>query len=105
MTQNFQQQMIALRRYYTSQLPDKVIAIDDAWRDYLENPEPDKLRVLFRQTHNLSGSAGTYGYKDISNIAKKLDKILRTNKSLNDENKEQISTLITQLRDICKKLG
>lgn len=104
MKQSKEQQLIALKRYFVSKLPDKIKALEQAWQDYLEHPDPEKLQVLYRQTYNLSGSAGTYGFKEISDIAKKIDKLLRGQKHMPAENKEKISNLILHLRKICNKI-
>lgn len=104
MKHNYNHEMIALRRYYISMLPDKITALETAWRDYLKVSNPEKLRVLFRQAHNLYGSAGTYGYKEISALAKKLDKMLRAQNSIDAETKARITAIVAQLKSTCDKL-
>jgi HPt (histidine-containing phosphotransfer) domain-containing protein len=99
-----EQQIAQLKQYYLSKLPSKIDAIESAWQDYLSDPTAEKMQTLYRQAHNMSGSAGTYGYKEISDIAKKMDKILRGETHLSSERKDKVTALIAQLRVVHKKI-
>lgn len=104
MKQNIEQQLTALKQYYLSKLPGKIEAIEQAWLEYLNHPDHDNLQILYRQTHNMSGSAGTYGYKELGDTAKKIGKLLREQQHLDEEHKEKINALITRLKDTCRKI-
>lgn len=97
------QQLVALKKYYLRQLPIKITAIESAWKEILLNPNSDYKRVLYRQLHDVNGSAGTYGYKEISAIARKLDKFLRANQDYSIH-QARIDDLIAKLREISEKL-
>lgn len=104
MKQDRDQQLNDLKQYYLSKLPDKITAIELGWQEYLVKPDVEKLLVLYRQTHNMSGSAGTYGYKELSDIAKKIDKILRAQSNIDSENKDKITALIAELKAVGDKM-
>ncbi|MBA2654674.1 MAG: Hpt domain-containing protein [Gammaproteobacteria bacterium] len=104
MKDDMEQQINELKEYYLNKLPDKIEAIETAWQEYLDESVIENLQVIYRQSHNMSGSAGLYGYKEIGDIAKKIDKQLRQLPSLNTENKDKVSALILQLRKAYQKL-
>lgn len=60
---NFQERMAALNEKYRQQLPDKIKAIEDSWKDYQSDlSNPDYLELFYRLIHTLKGTAATFGY-------------------------------------------
>jgi HPt (histidine-containing phosphotransfer) domain-containing protein len=101
-TTNKLRQLHQLKNYYVSQLPNKIAAMESAWQDYLQQPNHELLQVLYRQAHDLSGSAGTYGYKELNDVARRIDRLLR--EKLDYERKARITALIKQLSVISTKI-
>lgn len=69
-----QEKLNALRKMYLQQLPERRKEILNLWEDIptMSNPESG-IETLRNLVHRLSGSAGTYGLPDLSNIAKTLE--------------------------------
>jgi chemotaxis protein histidine kinase CheA len=103
MKQNMEQQS-KLKSFFLNHLPNKITAIESTWQEYIGQPCREMLQTLYRQTHNLNVSAGTYGYKELSDTAKKIDKILRGSHKLSYEDQEKITGLIKRLRFISNKI-
>ncbi|NND44207.1 MAG: hypothetical protein HKN58_02710 [Xanthomonadales bacterium] len=63
-------QLEALNRAYRQSFPDKRQSLQTLWRA-LDAPEPDAdaAQQLHRFAHQLSGSAGSYGYADLGELA------------------------------------
>lgn len=62
---------------YAAQLPGKVSAMDELWKSAQnEAEENESFATLKTVAHNLAGSAGTFGYADVGDIAKALELIL-----------------------------
>jgi hypothetical protein len=97
-------QFIELKKYYLAKLPEKINAIEVAWQEYLQQSNEEKLRILYRQLYNMSKSAELYGYKEVSHIAKKIDKALKKKTELLTNGKEKISVLLCQLKNCIKIL-
>lgn len=69
-----QEKLNMLRKIYLQQLPTRREEILRVWDDIprLENPQ-SAIETLRNLVHRLSGSAGTYGFPDLSHIAKTLE--------------------------------
>ena len=67
-----------LRAHYLGGAAGRIAAVDRVLTAYRADPygeEPGE--ALFRQLHTLAGSAGTYGFKEISTDARTLEKAVR----------------------------
>ena len=59
-------------------LPEKVARIEALWQDVRQAKEAqDKLGVLERMAHNLHGTSGTYGFRDLSHASHALELAVR----------------------------
>lgn len=68
----------AQRADYRRTLPEKVARIEALWQDVRQAHEAqDKLGVLERMAHNLHGTAGTYGFRDLSHASHALELAVR----------------------------
>ena len=95
-----QQQLQKLQTLFHEQLPAKLTEIEKAFTAYNQAPEDKKaLDLLYRLIHNLAGTAGTFGAKQVTQEALLLDKLLKP--LLNQPeiaSKEILDTLAEHLR-------
>ena len=75
---SIQQQLALLKIEFSANLVDRVDKMVASCNDLLDKPEPDTiLKELFRQIHSLSGSAGTFGYHQLSEHSRQLELIVK----------------------------
>ncbi len=106
MDQDSNDDLAALFASYAHELPGIILEIVEIWHA-LENKWNEKMYADFhRKIHNLAGSAGMYGYDDVSQIANQIQLIVR---SVMQENKSvqnditRIDALIKQLESCIKQ--
>jgi HPt (histidine-containing phosphotransfer) domain-containing protein len=64
-----------LVQMYREALPEKRAALEQEWRSILAGaPAEAPAQALRRQLHQLSGSAGAYGYEAMGEMARELEK-------------------------------
>ena len=70
--------LMALRRRYAACLPAKVSQASECVESYLSTPG-DAVRgeVAHRSVHSLIGSSGTYGFPDLSGLARKAETLIQ----------------------------
>jgi diguanylate cyclase (GGDEF)-like protein len=98
------QQLQALHDSFRAQLPERIKALDTAWRGLARdgwNPGPARrLRLLL---HNLTGSAGTFGYGELSAISRemeiKLDALIETDSAPTNAQLLQVTQLLGTLKE------
>ncbi|MBQ0721913.1 MAG: response regulator, partial [Gammaproteobacteria bacterium] len=66
-----------LQDQYIAQLPSNIDAINNAWLRTLNENDTEALDLLRQLAHNLTGSAGTFGFPDISVEARHIESDLR----------------------------
>jgi HPt (histidine-containing phosphotransfer) domain-containing protein len=67
----------ALQSRYQTSLPNKRASVELAWRALCaDSTDPARLESLARLVHRLAGSAGSYGYREIGEIAGSADALL-----------------------------
>ena len=77
-TQAAQEQLQKLQVLFHEQLPTKLDAIENAFSALTAMPDSGPaLETLYRLIHNLAGSAGTFGAKQVTQEALLLDKLLK----------------------------
>ena len=70
-------QLDALHSRYQTSLPNKRASIELAWRALCANSsDPARLQALMRLVHRLAGSAPSYGYHEIGEIAGSADGVI-----------------------------
>jgi HPt (histidine-containing phosphotransfer) domain-containing protein len=68
----------AQRADYRRTLPEKMSQIETLWQGARQAGEaPDKLSTLERLAHSLHGTAGTYGFRDLSHAGHTLELAVR----------------------------
>ncbi|MGQ3891579.1 diguanylate cyclase [Legionella sp. CNM-4043-24] len=78
MVDNIQDRLHQLFVKYAQSLPDKLERINARWQGLQAEWNNGDMQVFHREVHSLSGSAGTYGYQDISVCARQLEQYLKT---------------------------
>lgn len=70
------EQLKILQQSYLEKLPAALGEIEKKRRELYEACTIEKLDMLRRLVHKLSGSAGVYGFREISSSARSLDQFL-----------------------------
>lgn len=74
---NAESQLQELHARYQGSLPNKRASVELAWRALCENSsDPARLESLMRLVHRLAGSAPSYGYLEIGELAGNADALL-----------------------------
>ncbi len=90
-----------LQRAYISQLPERLSVIHKSWSAVCKySGEVEALRDLSRQVHNLAGSAGTFGFAQLSEQSRKLEQLLTRLSNINDLGKEELDAITHALEGI-----
>ena len=104
-TEKFRQ----LQADYAAQLPDKVEQLNQAWQvveldsDSNDSVSADAFAQLKSVVHNLAGSAGTFGYGALSDVARELELMLTKLdefKACTAEDKSAISAFIFEVCEL-----
>lgn len=68
------QQFKELQKEYASRLPQKILDLEKMWREVLEGHDVTiQLAKFRRMVHSIAGSGETFGFKDITDIARQLE--------------------------------
>ena len=99
------EKMEKLRENYQDKLPHEIRHIKSLWEKLLYVKwDPNVFSLLHRLVHNLAGTAGTYGYTEISSFAGKLDRQLQvleqTHEPPSEHERSRISGRIQRLEEI-----
>lgn len=74
-----EEQLKALELAYISSFPAKKRAIRQAWQRLNQGQyNPAVAKELFKLTHKLAGSGGLYGFSRLTDIARKIERLLCT---------------------------
>jgi HPt (histidine-containing phosphotransfer) domain-containing protein len=86
-----------LRAEYLAQIPDRLAEMEATRVRWLSGlPPPDQpLPTLF---HRLAGSAGAYGFGDVSRICREVEQWLATHPLPTPQSGERLSAAITAIR-------
>lgn len=75
---DLQEKMRVLREAYASQLPEKIQQVEDTWEELSpESWSDETLQTLHRMVHSLTGSGATFGFPELSNVARVLEGSLK----------------------------
>jgi diguanylate cyclase (GGDEF)-like protein len=94
-----------LRRYFAYRLPARVSEVEaarDAARDAGWTGEP--LRTFHRLAHSLAGAGATFGFPEVSAVARRLEDLLKAalgSSAPLDES--EVGDLLTRLRDLAER--
>lgn len=98
-------QLAKLRKKYGLALPDKVSGIEKSLAPLRSGSlEEEPWNAAYRAVHSLAGSSGTYGYPEISSVARAAEAILKqgleSRAPLSDAQRGQIDDLLARLREL-----
>lgn len=102
-----QKKLEALKQIYLQQLPDRADEIRRTWKELptVSNKE-STFQTLRNLIHRITGSAGTYGFEDLSHAARTLEYSLEeydlNHFDPNSQNHERISRAIEELSNMAK---
>lgn len=68
-----EQKLAELNKRYGADLGERVEALEIFLSDYTSSGSEDALEKLYKGAHALAGSARTFGFPDVSVVAKKLE--------------------------------
>ncbi|MBQ0723871.1 MAG: diguanylate cyclase [Cycloclasticus sp.] len=89
-----------LQKKYLSQLPDQISTLNTAWLGIIHDKSPTALNTLRQLTHNLTGSAGTFGFPAISDEARELENCLNTHEDIQSLDEAALKLIEQSLRRI-----
>lgn len=98
----FAEKMMLLKKEFKANLPGKIDTITKKWQN-LQNLEWDwnLFEEIYISIHKLSGASGTYGFSKVSEIASKIENIMRAalenKKILNSKTMKQIESSMQEL--------
>jgi len=72
-----QEKMRELGLDYAAQLPEKIRQIEEACADYQSRRDEETLHALHRMVHSLTGSGATFGFAELSQVARVLEEYLK----------------------------
>lgn len=97
-----QEKMRVLRVAYAAQLPEKIRQIEEACAGYQSRLDEETLQALHCMVHSLTGSGATFGFAELSQVARVLEELLKNIVSrtlpANAENFAEIHRQIAGLR-------
>ncbi len=103
-TAEFQEKIRLLAVSFAEKLPEKVEQIDESWKQLQGEWDTQTLQTLHRLVHGLTGSGKTFGFPNLSIVARTLEQILKglLQESLNadEQQKTEIQKNITELQSI-----
>ena len=71
------QQLQELKTSYQQELPEKLAEIGDLWQQATIHWSTETLSALRTCLHRISGSAGSFGYRDLGVSAAKAEQLLK----------------------------
>ncbi len=102
MDSKIQEKLHALYVEYTKKLPAKIHSIDEQWRQLSQHWSQEGLQGLYHVVHQLCGSAGTYGYQDLSASARILEIYLKSILTVTELAPEQVKKISRLMDDVVR---
>ncbi|MCW8417468.1 diguanylate cyclase [Fluoribacter dumoffii] len=103
MDENIQKKLHDLFVHYSKHLPEKIHNIEMQWHAQLKHWDLTGFQNFHRDVHSLCGSAGTYGYIELSQTARQMEILLKENLAkgtLTENDKEKINNFFSQLKSV-----
>lgn len=103
MTQDSLQQALAeLEAQYRAKLPEKIASLEKAFQLMRLRWNPALLREMQQSAHRLAGEGGSYGFMELSRVAKEFDRMLgyliRHDRPPNQEETQTIRESLAHIR-------
>ncbi|KTC82215.1 regulatory protein (GGDEF domain) [Legionella cherrii] len=106
MDEKIQKKLHDLFVLYSKNLPEKIHNIETQWHALLKKWDLAGFQTFHRDVHSLCGSAGTYGYTELSKTARQMEILLKeilVNGLLTHEDQELINSFFAQLKSALAK--
>ncbi|KTD14576.1 regulatory protein (GGDEF domain) [Legionella gratiana] len=103
MDENIQKKLHNLFMVYRKQLPERIYNLELQWQSQLKRWDLAGFQEFHRNVHSLCGSAGTYGYLELSKIARQMELLLKNilaRGKLEDQDREKITSYFNQLKTV-----
>jgi DNA-binding response OmpR family regulator len=94
-------QLKALRERYAAELPEKLAQLRSSAEILNQQWDEELLHTLHRETHSLTGSGATFGYAQISHVARELELVL---KNIIESGEGKQHRAFTQIEALLRKL-
>lgn len=102
--EELKERLLALRKDYLSQLPEKLNTLHSIWKKEKQQQTPEKIQEFIRLVHNLTGSGATFGFHEISttsrNIENFVQSLLDKGIPIPDEQMAQVNALLLELKGL-----
>lgn len=100
-----QSALARLKEKYRADLPQKVAKIEEQAAVFLANPwEQERSFTTYRLMHNLAGSAGTYGFLEIGEVARVAENLLKesieSKGPLNESRRAELNAALQLLKEL-----
>jgi HPt (histidine-containing phosphotransfer) domain-containing protein len=100
-----QAQLAKLKKKYGLGLPEKIAGIEAAAGPVFAAPWSEPvLAASYRQVHSLAGSSGTYGFPELTGVARAAEAILRAGLDAREtpaaDQKARFDDLMSTLREL-----
>lgn len=90
LSQEAQDKVAKLKEDYLISLKERLIVLDDCWQLFNSGSYDENTLTTFRTgCHKLAGSAGSFGFDEISRVARSLEKICN-GITIKNQNKKEI---------------
>ncbi|MDH5480308.1 MAG: diguanylate cyclase [Nitrosomonas sp.] len=103
----FEEKMRILVTSFAEKLPAKINEIELMWNQLQVERDTDTLEALHRQVHGLTGSGKTFGFPELSIVARELEQLLKgmvqNNSSADEQLTDQIQQRISALKIASKE--
>lgn len=103
MNEKIEAKLAALKQAYTAKLPERINEIGQYWSVVKLNFSTDSFYAFHRTVHSLVGSAGTYGYLQLSQACRDLDvylQQLQDDLTLTTTQQSEITHLVERIHDV-----
>ena len=101
--QDIQQRLQQLRAQYAAKLPDRIASLEQQWLALnLADTASKQYETLVREFHSLAGSGSSYGFPQVSTLAREIETALQEVKTSSAQEiaqlKAKINTKLTSLK-------
>jgi len=101
---NVQSQLAKLKTKYAAALPGKLASVESALAPLFAQPwSEEACATSHRQIHSLAGSAGTYGFGEITTIARDVEALLKqsldSRSTLSGSDQARVADLMKKLHE------
>jgi len=93
----------SLRVKFVESSLEKLEEISVGIDKFRSHPHPDGLKTVLSEIHTLKGLGGTFGFRDFSLIAARLEYYLEGLSKISDQNFKDLKVFISRLHDCIER--